>query len=285
MAYTLLAVMVLVQEIPQNPIQADAADQHAMTVVTLVIILMSHAAIRHQAKRGVLVVAIPVAMVVEDIERVVLLAQILSLHHHHRHHHRRRHHLHRRHHRRLHRRHHRRLHRRHHRHRLHHQILAKMLIAHLVFHVVRKDVSVIARQQVAVQEYVLNVIKRNKLAHPLVARILVKKLDLGGLVVHAPEDILTVQPTRGGTAATPNLVIPSLVILAVEIHLSDMKCAINGMRQNLMVVAVQLKDADCGNHIEAEAVSKSLLAVRLLSECLANASKKYSYINSGDYLP
>ena len=279
MAYTLLAVMVLVQEIPQNPIQVDAEVQHAMTVVTLVIILMSLVAIRHQAKRGVLVVAIPVAMVVEDIERVVLLAQILSLHHHHRHHHRRRHHLHRR----LHRRHHRRLHRR--LHRLHHQILAKMLIAHLVFHVVRKDVSVIARQQVAVQEYVLNVIKRNKLAHPLVARILVKKLDLGGLVVHAPEDILTVQPTRGGTAATPNLVIPSLVILAVEIHLSDMKCAINGMRQNLMVVAVQLKNADCGNHIEAEAVSKSLLAVRLLSECLANASKKYSYINSGDYLP
>ena len=283
MGYILNVVILVVQVALPKQIQADAADQHAMTVVTLVIILMSHAAIRHQAKRGVLVVAIPVAMVVEDIERVVLLAQILSLHHHHRHHHRRRHH--RRLHRRLHRRHHRRLHRRLHRHRLHHQILAKMLIAHLVFHVVRKDVSVIARQQVAVQEYVLNVIKRNKLAHPLVARILVKKLDLGGLVVHAPEDILTVQPTRGGTAATPNLVIPSLVILAVEIHLSDMKCAINGMRQNLMVVAVQLKDADCGNHIEAEAVSKSLLAVRLLSECLANASKKYSYINSGDYLP
>ena len=275
MGCTLNVVIRVVQVALPKQIQADAADQQAMTVVTLAIILMSHAAIRHQAKRGVLVVAIPVAMVVEDIELVVLLAQILSLHHHHRHHHRRRHH----------RRHHRRLHRRHHRHRLHHQILAKMLIAHLVFHVVRKDVSVIARQQVAVQEYVLNVIKRNKLAHPLVARILVKKLDLGGLVVHAPEDILTVQPTRGGTAATPNLVIPSLVILAVEIHLSDMKCAINGMRQNLMVVAVQLKDADCGNHIEAEAVSKSLLAVRLLSECLANASKKYSYINSGDYLP
>ena len=275
MGYILNVVILVVQVALPKQIQADAADQQAMTVVTLAIILMSHAAIRHQAKRGVLVVAIPVAMVVEDIELVVLLAQILSLHHHHRHHHRRRHH----------RRHHRRLHRRHHRHRLHHQILAKMLIAHLVFHVVRKDVSVIARQQVAVQEYVLNVIKRNKLAHPLVARILVKKPELGGLVVHAPEDILTVQPTRGGTAATPNLVIPSLVILAVEIHLSDMKCAINGMRQNLMVVAVQLKDADCGNHIEAEAVSKSLLAVRLLSECLANASKKYSYINSGDYLP
>ena len=275
MGYILNVVILVVQVALPKQIQADAADQPVMTVVTLAIILMSHAAIRHQAKRGVLVVAIPVAMVVEDIELVVLLAQILSLHHHHRHHHRRRHH----------RRHHRRLHRRHHRHRLHHQILAKMLIAHLVFHVVRKDVSVIARQQVAVQEYVLNVIKRNKLAHPLVARILVKKPELGGLVVHAPEDILTVQPTRGGTAATPNLVIPSLVILAVEIHLSDMKCAINGMRQNLMVVAVQLKDADCGNHIEAEAVSKSLLAVRLLSECLANASKKYSYINSGDYLP
>ena len=281
MGYILNVVILVVQVALPKQIQADAADQQAMTVVTLVIILMSLVAIRHQAKRGVLVVAIPVAMVVEDIERVVLLAQILSLHHHHRRRHHHHHHLHRRHHRRLH----RRLHRRHHRHRLHHQILAKMLIAHLVFHVVRKDVSVIARQQVAVQEYVLNVIKRNKLAHPLVARILVKKLDLGGLVVHAPEDILTVQPTRGGTAATPNLVIPSLVILAVEIHLSDMKCAINGMRQNLMVVAVQLKDADCGNHIEAEAVSKSLLAVRLLSECLANASKKYSYINSGDYLP
>ena len=283
MGCTLNVVILVVQVALPKQIQADAADQQAMTVAIHAIILMSLVAIRHQAKRGVLVVAIPVAMVVEDIERVVLLAQILSLHHHHhhRHHHRRRHHLHRRHHRR----HHRRLHRRHHRHRLHHQILAKMLIAHLVFHVVRKDVSVIARQQVAVQEYVLNVIKRNKLAHPLVARILVKKPELGGLVVHAPEDILTVQPTRGGTAATPNLVIPSLVILAVEIHLSDMKCAINGMRQNLMVVAVQLKDADCGNHIEAEAVSKSLLAVRLLSECLANASKKYSYINSGDYLP
>ena len=277
MGCTLNVVILVVQVALPKQIQADAADQQAMTVAIHAIILMSLVAIRHQAKRGVLVVAIPVAMVVEDIERVVLLAQILSLHHHHRHHHRRRHHLHRRHHRR----HHRRLHR----HRLHHQILAKMLIAHLVFHVVRKDVSVIARQQVAVQEYVLNVIKRNKLAHPLVARILVKKPELGGLVVHAPENILTVQPTRGGTAATPNLVIPSLVILAVEIHLSDMKCAINGMRQNLMVVAVQLKDADCGNHIEAEAVSKSLLAVRLLSECLANASKKYSYINSGDYLP
>ncbi len=281
MGYILNVVIRVVQVALPKQIQADAADQQAMTVVTLAIILMSHAAIRHQAKRGVLVVAIPVAMVVEDIERVVLLAQILSLHHHHRHHHRRRHHLHRRHHRRLHRRH----HRRHHRHRLHHQILAPVFLALLQFHVVRKDVRGIVREPVVVQEYVLNVIKRNKLAHPLVARILVKKLELGGLVVHAPEDILTVQPTRGGTAATPNLVIPSLVILAVEIHLSDMKCAINGMRQNLMVVAVQLKNADCGNHIEAEAVSKSLLAVRLLSECLANASKKYSYINSGDYLP
>lgn len=196
MGYILNVVILVVQVALPKQIQADAADQHAMTVVTLVIILMSHAAIRHQAKRGVLVVAIPVAMVVEDIERVVLLAQILSLHHHHRHHHRRRHHLHRRHHRR----HHRRLHRRHHRHRLHHQILAKMLIAHLVFHVVRKDVSVIARQQVAVQEYVLNVIKRNKLAHPLVARILVKKPELGGLVVHVQEQGLTAQLIKVGTA-------------------------------------------------------------------------------------